>query len=353
MNNGTQLENLIKGALSYEEDRINPSDTSLEKVKIILEMDKRFGTKVQINPSFKRMTLVSFIIFAVIFAITGGAIGVSAVTLLGSDRNDNSGKVINVDNTDYAFVHDPQVIGKWESVYFVNSIDEFSPDKKVSPGSLYLKELVFIKTGKLLVSFNEGNGNLAPSSTTWTKELILNTNENTASKYKIMDMGGSTYMFYEWKSGDYIYDGMQPKLYVLKKVDSIDYSNVKIPRVTDKTDYPFVSDPRVEGAWESVDFVRTVESFKPGIKSWLPDLYVTGLFFKGKGRMAMKTTRVDDPKNKLTWTNGFIISKFKQTASKYEIREMNGSTYLFFEWKNGDYIYRGMQPMYYVLKKVD
>ena len=341
MNNGSQLDKLIKGALTYAEDEINPSDASLEKAKIILEMDRRYGNSISKNSILKGRTFLWVMVFAFIFVITGGAIGVSAVTYF------------KIDKTDYPFVDDPQIIGKWEGVDFVKSIDEFSPDKKRQAGGLYLKELVFMETGEMLVSINEGNGNLAPSSTTWTKELIINKYEKTASKYKIMDMDGSAYMFFEWKSGDYIYDGMQPKLYVLKKVDGIDYSKVEIPRITDNTDYPFIDDPRVAGTWESVDFVRAVESFSPGIKSWLPDLYVTGLVFEGKGQMTMKTTEADDSKNILTWTKGLVISKLMQTASKYEIREINGSEYLFFEWKSGDYIYRGMKPYFYVLRKVD
>jgi bla regulator protein BlaR1 len=340
MNNGTQLENLIKGALIYSEDKINPSDASLEKVKIILEMDKRFGRNESMNPILKKKPLLSVIIFAVIFVIMGGAIGVSAVPFFKTDK------------TDYPFVDDPQAIGKWESVDFVNSIDEFSTDKKLWTSGLYLKGQVFMKDGKMLVSVNEGNGNLAPSPTTWTKELIINRYQKTASKYKIMDIAGSTYMFFEWKSGDYIFREMQPKLYVLKKVDDLDYSNVNIPRKTDKFDYPFIDDPKVAGTWESVDFVRTIENFNPGIKSWMSDHFVTGLVFEEKGKMIMKTTK-GDIKDSRTWTNGFVIYKAGQTASKYEIKEMDESTYLFFEWKNGDYVYRGMQPYYYVLKKVD
>jgi bla regulator protein blaR1 len=54
----------------------------------------------------------------------------------------------------------------------------------------------------------------------------------------------------------------------------------------------------------------------------------------------------------LTWTNGLILDKQYKTASKYEIKEIKGDTYLFYEWKSGDYTIWGMQPGYYVLKKI-
>ena len=69
----------------------------------------------------------------------------------------------------------------------------------------------------MLVAINEGNGALVYSSSTWTKGTIINSQEKTASKYEIMDINGTTYMFFEWKSGDYVLRGMQPFYYVLKK----------------------------------------------------------------------------------------------------------------------------------------
>ena len=41
-----------------------------------------------------------------------------------------------------------------------------------------------------------------------------------------------------------------------------------------------------------------------------------------------------------------------EAASKYIIREIDGSAYMFFEWKHADYTTHRMKPFYYVLKKV-
>ena len=51
-----------------------------------------------------------------------------------------------------------------------------------------------------------------------------------------------------------------------------------------------------------------------------------------------------------TWTKGAVIHQGERTASHYDIQEINGQRYLFFEWKSGDVTILGRKPMYYVLR---
>ena len=113
-------------------------------------------------------------------------------------------------------------------------------------------------------------------------------------------------------------------------------------RIVDKIDYPFVNDPEVVGRWKSVDFVKTVEDFKPGTEHWRGDLYLKEMIIFDDGRT----------KGPWNWTKGLIIHPGDKTAAKYHIKEIDGSTYMFFEWKSGDYTIRHMKPRYYVLKKI-
>jgi len=53
----------------------------------------------------------------------------------------------------------------------------------------------------------------------------------------------------------------------------------------------------------------------------------------------------------MKWTKGLILYLEDKTACKYLIKEINGETYMFLEWKNADYTLRGFKPAYYVLKK--
>ena len=257
-----------------------------------------------------------------------------------------------VDKTDYPFIGDQQVIGKWQTVDLVKNIDDFSPDKKTSQVDLGLNELVFIKEGETLGSFNNGNGNLAPIALTWTKGLVINKQEKTAGMYEIKDIDGMPYMFFEFKGGDYTYWHMKPYYCVLKKVDNLDYSNYKVTSTVDKIDFPFVNDPSIIGEWQSVDCVRTMDQFEPGVAYYPGDLFLTKLVFSENGVLSAYNSGNKFPEGFYTWTNGLVLSTHNKTASKYEIKELKGDTYLFFEWKSGDYTFRGMKPAYYVLKKV-
>jgi bla regulator protein blaR1 len=259
----------------------------------------------------------------------------------------------NIDKTDYPFIDDSRVKGKWESVDFVKKIENFNPGKESWKSDLYLSSLVFIKNGEMLMSAN--NGNLAYTTLTWTKDMILDKQEKTASKYQVKDINGTIYMFFEWKSGDYMFRNETPGFYVLKNVDNDDYSNYKVKSVKqDKIDYPFIDDAEMKGKWESVDFVQAIDNFKPGQKSWFDSLHLTGLNINENGKLDfMIESKLASPSFR-TWTKGMIIlnTDEEKTASKCEIRYINGAAYMFFQWKNGDYIYRGATPRYYVLKKV-
>jgi beta-lactamase regulating signal transducer with metallopeptidase domain len=110
--------------------------------------------------------------------------------------------------------------------------------------------------------------------------------------------------------------------------------------IIDKIDYPFVNDPEALGGWEAVDFVHDINNFKPGKKTWSEDLFLKELFFLENGKTNWA----------FSWTKGLLLHSGEKTASKYIIKEMNGSRYMFMEWKSGDYTIRHIKPLYYVLK---
>ncbi len=121
-----------------------------------------------------------------------------------TSRIDTTGRII--DKTDYPFENDPDVLGIWRSVDFVNEIDVFQPGKKHWRGALFLKKLIFIRNGKM-----------KPMGT-WTRSLVLNEQDKTASRYEIKTFDRVPYMFFEWKSGDYFLRHQKPSYYVLRKV---------------------------------------------------------------------------------------------------------------------------------------
>jgi hypothetical protein len=117
-------------------------------------------------------------------------------------------------------------------------------------------------------------------------------------------------------------------------------------RIVDKIDYPFVNDKKVIGTWKTVDFVPEMEEFKDSEKQWEHGEdrpYLKALVFLPNG----KTTE-----NFRTWTKGLVFHSEDKTASKYTIKKIKGSTFMFFEWKRDSYTIGYMKPKYYVLKKV-
>jgi len=255
-----------------------------------------------------------------------------------------------IDKLDYTFVNDPEVIGGWKSVDFVEEIDDFNPANIIPGKKLSLNHLIFEEDGKIA----------PPSKLTWTKGLVLS--DEAASRYIIREIDGSSYMFYQWKTADYTQLQMRPHYYVLKKVsvESLKYQpaygeKAEIPatsyineqgRIIDKIDYPFVNDSKVIGTWKTVDFVREIEDFKDSDKQWEHGEdrpYLKQLIFLPDG----KTTD-----NQRTWTKGLIFHTGKKTAGKYTIKKIDGSTFMFFEWKNDSYTIGYMKTKYYVLKKV-
>lgn len=255
-----------------------------------------------------------------------------------------------VDKLDYPFVNDPNVIGGWQSVDFVQYIDDFDPAKKISSETLSLNHLIFEEGGKIPRN----------SLLTWTKGLVLS--DEAASRYIIREIDGSSYMFLESKNAEYTTHHIKPPYYVLKKVpvESLKYKpmygeKADIPadsyfneqdRIVDKIDYPFVNDKKVIGTWKTVDFVFEIGDFKDPEKQWEHGEdrpYLKALVFLPDG----KTTE-----DYRTWTKGLILHSGNKTASKYTIKKIKGKTFLFFEWKNDSYSIRYMKTGYYVLKKV-
>jgi len=232
------------------------------------------------------------------------------------------------DQIDLPFVFDQRVIGTWQSVDFVVDPAVFVPGQQQWQGDLFLKELTFYPDGKT---------NLA---VTWTNGYLLHRGSKTASRYEILIINGATYLAMEWKSGDYTIRHEKPRYYILRQISS--QPKPMPPRLVDNIDLPFVNDPAVIGRWQSVDFVGTPDQFVPGQKHFAGDLYLKGLEFLPNGGMTPAS---------VNWTKGVVIHPGDKTASQYEIRALDGKTYLFMEWKSGDYTIRHMKPQYYVLQK--
>lgn len=117
-----------------------------------------------------------------------------------------------------------------------------------------------------------------------------------------------------------------------------------VNRAIENTDLTFIMDNQIVGKWETVDYVSSYEGYIP--REVEDDFSFEFLTFNEGGTI--------EERKESKWTKGYIIQfPLKNTKSQYYVREINGDSYLFAEWKSGDYVYRHMRPRYYVLKKVN
>jgi hypothetical protein len=216
---------------------------------------------------------------------------------------------------------DQNPIGKWRSVDFVEKIEDFKPGAKSWRGELFLKDVEFKKGGKTSSFF------------TWRRGWIHHEDGRTKARYQIKKINGATYLFLPWLSGDVTIRGQKPSYYVMEQVGGKQAAKAaKSERVSQ---HPV-------GKWRSVDLVRQIEDFEPGVKSFSGELFLQEVEFNKGGTTS----------SFFTWRRGWIHHEDGRTRARYQIKKINGVTYLFLPWLSGDVTIRGQKPWYYVMEKV-
>ena len=116
------------------------------------------------------------------------------------------------DDVNLPFIMDKNVLGFWQVVDLIKPSEKISYKPKKCEKELFLKAMTFNPNGEVLVETKEN----AIYKSHWTKGKIMTT--ITASDYIIREIDGETYLIKDWKSGDYVYQGVVTCCYVLKKV---------------------------------------------------------------------------------------------------------------------------------------
>ena len=118
------------------------------------------------------------------------------------------------DNVELPFADDRRVVGKWRAVDFIRAVESFDPACPSGQG-LFFAAVEFLPDGDIACAFDYGKRSFHDRARlSWTKGVFLNKADRTAGAYTIREVGGVEYLFIEWKSGDYIYGGMDPQFYV-------------------------------------------------------------------------------------------------------------------------------------------
>ena len=124
-----------------------------------------------------------------------------------------SEEVRRKDNVNLPFVLDPFVIGEWKVFDCVKTKSCFDPaHPTMEPFALYTLRFFEDGTAELLHSSLEKK-DAYRESCRWTAGTVIR-GELVACAYERQWIEGKEYLFWEWKSGDYIYGGCDPWYYV-------------------------------------------------------------------------------------------------------------------------------------------
>lgn len=215
--------------------------------------------------------------------------------------------------------------GLWQSVDFVEHIENFKPGQKSWQHELFVKEVEFRTNGKInpFPAFN------------WNNDSILDSVSKVKARFYIRQINGSTYMFFPWLSGDVTSGGQKPRYYVLKKV-----SNGSETQDTSLSSEQ--SDKNMTGRWISIDLVKKIDDFNPDKKNWQEELFFKQVEFFPDG-----TTD-----SFFRWKDDWILHMDGKTKAQFYLKQINGQAYLFLPWLSGDVTIRNQKPVYYVLRKI-
>jgi len=181
--------------------------TILMIIWMVALMYKAYAVSCNVKGAKAIITFIISLILAeivskvLILALFSSTLGMDVVTGNLTPKSPQTTAVVS------EFENDPQLIGTWQSVDFVNEVNEFQPQIKLSKVNLTLKSMTF-----------NLNGTTSSNRYTWTKDWIYTANGETKAQYYIKSIDDETYLFYPWLSGDVTIRGMKPAYYVLKKV---------------------------------------------------------------------------------------------------------------------------------------
>ena len=123
------------------------------------------------------------------------------------------------DNVDLPFENDESVIGKWKVFDFCQTKSSFNPLRPYG-AKLFWTEVEFRSGGELVKIYNYGKTVVGDKKkVAWTNGLVLDKIEKVTLAYEVRKIKGIEYLFVEWKTGDYIYGGMNPQYYVFVRND--------------------------------------------------------------------------------------------------------------------------------------
>lgn len=250
------------------------------------------------------------------------------------------------DPHDLPFEDQPELLGRWEMVDQLCCREAFCPGHPKTEGPFGIPEIFFLPGGEPYWIFG------------WSKGVLLTSmgypKQNSRNRYTVELIEGQRYLFVEMKLTDFHLHGGRPEIWVLRQADHRAYTKEALRR-KDRLDLPFREDPQVLGLWRVCGIAQKPEDFDPDA----PRPEENALFWKtvrfdpgGNCRVAYADGSVYERPD-YTWTKGAVLCPLSQVAQSYALRRIKGCDYLLIQWKNGDYVYGGREPAYYVFRRYE
>lgn len=280
---------------------------------------------------------------------------VAATLLLAVGTGATGVFVMRTDDMSYTFKNDEHVLGEWKTVDFVDSKKDFDPEDTKNSDLLFVRGLDFEMGGRLETFVQQVGQDMFVNEVYngWTQGSIYHYWNETKPSYEIKEIDDKEYLFYEWKSGDYNYSLFESNPYYVLERGTPTERNLE-GRVMDDVSYTFVNDEALLGAWQLVDIVDTKESFNASTKQFKGKIELTGLEFHPEGEIITVIGKTRAPVFPGKWTKGSIINEGEKLRLEYEIIEIGGKDYLFYEQKGEEYVLGLIEEVpYYVFERVE
>lgn len=224
------------------------------------------------------------------------------------------------------FLNDEQAIGKWKLLGVFNEKKDY-PSMPIE-FDFPIKELYLMPEGKNYWVIS------------WSKNAIFikgNRNPYVIEK-------GLMYVN--------IIDPFDKNEYVVAvfKKENSDIYTVEDITTKDNIDVEFVSDNDVVGLWETIDYIRNKENINLENKEYNDELFLKELIFNTNNNVIVKTS---NSLKETKYTKNYLLNLCaNDTLCNYELKEIDGNTYMVIEWKSGDYSFGKIINGYYLLKKI-
>ncbi len=240
-----------------------------------------------------------------------------------------------------AFENDPEVVGKWELVGEVEkkAFEAESPPPAVAcPHAPLPRVLFFLPGGAFYWVYG------------WSRGVLWHIDQWRAAPvpnpYRLLHSGTERFLLVQ--TGD-----IHAVTLLYRQLDNRLYTDRDTRLWRDEVDIPLLPDAALVGEWTTVDYVSDPDRFDPQSPEHTPDFFFTlGMSVMPRGRL---TKLLRGPRGSYrrdyAYSAGVILDRDNEFAEHYQIRVIDGETYLLAEHKSGDYQYGGRVYGWYVFRK--